>query len=59
KNMILSLWSVPDKETAELMCAFYKYYLQGRPIKMAFALAQHDMRVRYKPYFWAAFVLIE
>jgi CHAT domain-containing protein len=59
KNMILSLWSVPDKETAELMCAFYDYYLQGRPVNTAFALAQHDMRIKYKPYFWAAFVLIE
>jgi len=59
KNMILSLWSVPDKETGELMSAFYDYYLQGRPVKTAFALAQHDMHVKYKPYFWAAFVLIE
>jgi tetratricopeptide (TPR) repeat protein len=59
KNMILSLWSVPDKETAELMSAFYSYYMQGKPVRTAFLLAQKDMRAKYKPFYWAAFVLIE
>jgi CHAT domain-containing protein len=59
KNMILSLWKVPDAETAELMKGFYTYYLQGKTIREALGNAQQDMRKKYKPYFWAAFVLIE
>jgi CHAT domain-containing protein/Flp pilus assembly protein TadD len=59
KNMLLSLWKVPDAETAELMIFFYTYYLQGKTVREAFTAAQQEMRNRYKPYFWAAFVLIE
>lgn len=59
KNMVLSLWKVPDKETAELMKAFYTNYLQGNTAREAFSRAQQEMRNRYSPYYWAAFVLIE
>lgn len=59
KNMILSLWKVPDTETAELMKIFYTYYLQGETAREALGKAQQDMRKKYKPYYWAAFVLIE
>jgi CHAT domain-containing protein len=59
KNMILSLWKVTDAETAELMKGFYTYYLQGKTAREALGKAQQDMRKKYKPYYWAAFVLIE
>lgn len=59
KKMIVSLWQVPDQETAELMTAFYSYWLKGRKIEEAFAQAQADMRKKYPPYYWAAFVLIQ
>jgi CHAT domain-containing protein len=59
KNMILSLWKVPDAETAELMKGFYTYYLQGNTARDALGKAQQDMRKKYKPFYWAAFVLIE
>jgi CHAT domain-containing protein/tetratricopeptide (TPR) repeat protein len=59
KNMLLSLWKVPDAETAELMKIFYSYYLQGKTAREAFTAAQKDMRKKYKPYYWAAFVLVE
>ena len=59
KKMILSLWQVPDKETAELMTAFYGYWLKGKSIHEAFAQAQGEMRKKYPPYYWAAFVLVE
>lgn len=59
KNMILSLWKVPDTETAELMTIFYRNYLTGKTIKEAFTAAQKEMRLKYNPYSWAAFVLIE
>jgi len=57
-HMLLSLWKVPDKETAEMMQAFYWYYLDGQPVHAAFHAAQQDMRKKYAPFFWAAFVLI-
>ena len=59
KKMIVSLWQVPDKETAELMTAFYSYWLKGKNINEAFAQAQAEMRTKYSPYYWAAFVLVE
>ena len=59
KKMIVSLWQVPDKETAELMTAFYGYWLKGKTINEAFAQAQAEMRKKYSPYYWAAFVLVE
>ena len=59
KKMIVSLWQVPDKETAELMSAFYSYWLKGKNVNDAFYQAQTDMRKKYPPFYWAAFVLVE
>jgi CHAT domain-containing protein len=57
--MIVSLWRVPDKETAELMTGFYAYWIKGKTINEAFYQAQADMRKKYAAYYWAAFVLVE
>jgi CHAT domain-containing protein len=57
-NMLLSLWRVPDAETAELMTLFYKYLLQGKTAREALNEAQKEMRKKYAPYYWAAFVII-
>lgn len=59
KQMILSLWKVPDKETTELMTAFYKKWLSGLPPRMALHDAQTAMKNKYAPFYWAAFVLVE
>ena len=59
KKLIVSLWQVPDKETAELMTAFYTYWIQGKTIEESFSQAQADMRKKYSPFYWAAFVLVE
>lgn len=60
KQLIISLWKVPDKQTAELMQLFYKDYINGETAHKAFENAQHTMRKRYRnPYYWAAFLLIE
>ncbi len=59
QNMILSLWQVPDRETAELMNLLYTNKLKGMTIYEAFNKAQDIMRKKYSPYYWAAFVLIE
>jgi len=57
--LIMSLWQVPDKETEEFMTTFYKKLIKQKDIKKAFAETQKEMREKYDPYFWAAFVLIE
>jgi CHAT domain-containing protein len=59
KKMIVSLWQVPDKETAKLMTSFYDNLIKGRTIEDAFSLAQTEMREKYSAFYWAAFVLIE
>jgi CHAT domain-containing protein len=58
-SLLLSLWKVPDKETAELMTTFYQYYLTGNSAREALHKAQLEMKKKYRPYYWAAFVLIE
>jgi CHAT domain-containing protein len=57
--IIMSLWQVPDAETAEFMTLFYGKLFELKDIRAAFKEAQAVMRVKYDPYFWAAFVLIE
>jgi CHAT domain-containing protein len=59
KNLVVSLWQVPDKETAELMGLFYNNLLSAQPVRDAFYNAQKEMRSKYPPFSWAAFVLVE
>jgi len=56
--IIMSLWQVPDQQTVELMTLFYLNWLAGTGIREAFFKAQLEMRAKYDPYFWAAFVLV-
>lgn len=59
--IIMSLWQVPDKETAEFMELLYSTWHSGIPIREAFRQTQLTMQQRYmeEPLKWAAFVLIE
>ncbi|MCX8020131.1 MAG: CHAT domain-containing protein [Chitinophagaceae bacterium] len=59
KKMLLSLWEVPDKETAELMNRFYSYRLNGKSDDEAFFLTQQELKQKYSALHWAAFVLVE
>jgi CHAT domain-containing protein/tetratricopeptide (TPR) repeat protein len=59
KNMLLSLWKVPDAETAELMSLFYGHYLKGLTPRESLYQVQREMRKKYSPFYWAAFVVIE
>jgi CHAT domain-containing protein/tetratricopeptide (TPR) repeat protein len=59
----VSLWSVADRSTAELMPDFYKRYLaaQGHAPATALRAAQQQMIAgkRYSaPFYWAPFVLV-
>ena len=60
-RVIVSLWSVDDRATAELMAAFYRSLLRDhkRPSE-ALLDAQLELRKHKEwqsPYYWAAFVL--
>lgn len=59
KNIIMSLWKVPDTQTAELFDIFYSECFAGKSIHEAFQTAQAKMKKKYSPYYWAGFVLLE
>lgn len=61
QNLLMSLWEVPDAETAEFMVTFYENWLNGTSISDAFHATQNHMKSRYpnEPFKWAAFVLLE
>ena len=60
KNLVMSLWKVPDTETAEFMIAFYENLFRQQTIPDAFVAAQKTMKNKYRndPYKWAAFILV-
>ena len=61
RNVLVSLWEVEDRATAELMRRFYRAMLvEGRPPAAALRAAQISLREEPgwgAPYFWAGFVL--
>lgn len=65
-GVLMSLWSVPDNETRELMLEFYSRWLRGMEMHEALKQAQLAIRARVKkehggrdlPYYWGAFVLV-
>lgn len=59
--LMMSLWQVPDKETAEFMEIFYSLWTRGMPARQAFLNTQRKMQKRYKksPQNWAAFIMVE
>jgi len=60
ETLIMSLWTVPDDATADLMIAFYQLWLSGKTKSEAFAEAQRQVREKYKePYHWAGFVMMD
>ncbi|MEO7048405.1 MAG: CHAT domain-containing tetratricopeptide repeat protein [Ferruginibacter sp.] len=60
QNLVMSLWKVPDAETAEFMQEFYKNMFNKQSISDAFYHAQTTMKNIYRnnPYKWAAWVLV-
>jgi CHAT domain-containing protein len=63
--VMMSMWSVPDRETQELMALFYAKWLSGLDKPEALRQAQLEERMvvqkRYGkdlPYYWGAFVLV-
>jgi len=59
KYIIMSLWQVPDSETVEFMEKFYTKLVKLKDIKTSFYETRNEMRKKYDPFYWAAFVLLE
>lgn len=62
RNLVVSLWQVPDRATAELMTRFYGYVLRDA-LRPAEALRQAQRSIASEqrwsdPYFWGAFVVL-
>lgn len=54
----VSLWSVADRPTAELMISYYKH-LVNTPPHVAMTRAQREILEKYPgPFYWAPFVVI-
>jgi CHAT domain-containing protein len=60
RNLIVSLWEVPDFETMELMTLFYARLVVGDSIETALKKARQEMKSQYpdQPSLWAGFELI-
>ncbi len=64
KGLVMSMWSVPDRETKELMVSFYTNILvkkMKRPeaLRQAIIAELSEVKKRYgntNPFFWGAFV---
>jgi CHAT domain-containing protein len=66
KSMVMSMWSVPDRETTELMVAFYENLVSGelsrcQALRRAALREMEIVRERYghaNPFFWGAFIFL-
>jgi CHAT domain-containing protein/tetratricopeptide (TPR) repeat protein len=58
-TLLLSLWTVDDEATAELMADFYTSLREGqRPASALRAAQLRQLRQRPHPFFWSPFVLM-
>lgn len=59
ETMIMSMWTVDDEATQELMTIFYEEWLSGKTKQQAFITAQKRLKAKWKsPYYWGAFVMV-
>ena len=59
QSLVLSLWDVHDKSTAEFMTAFYRLLQKGESKAAALRGAMLTLRSSYPhPYQWAPFILV-
>jgi CHAT domain-containing protein/predicted negative regulator of RcsB-dependent stress response len=58
-SLLLSLWDVHDRSTAELMQSFYRGYMESNNMAVSLQSAMRQLRQENPhPYFWAPFVLV-
>jgi len=65
QTVLMSLWSVPDRETQELMTLFYSKWLSGEVKQQALREAEMELhekvKARYgedRPFYWGGFILV-
>lgn len=59
RTIIMSLWSVSDEATMELMTLFYTNYAKTGNKNQAFNDAIKQLKLKYKePFYWSAFVML-
>ncbi len=65
KSLVMSMWPVPDRETKELMTAFYQNVATGmnrcQALRQAALKQMHIVKERYgdaNPLYWGAFVFM-
>ena len=57
--IIMSMWTVDDAATQELMTNFYEEWLTHGDKRRAFNTAQKRLKEKYdRPYYWGAFVMV-
>lgn len=60
RNLLVSLWAAKDAETAQFMSYFYRSWIKGQSIRVAFWQTRAKMQKKYRdPRIWAGFVLWE
>ena len=62
-SVLMSLWSVSDKASADIMIRFYEHLEQGNAKDQSLRKAKLDFiknrkSIHHHPYYWAAFVPI-
>ena len=61
RRLLISLWPVDDRASAQLMASFYRHLLtENQTPQSALSLAQSDLRSDKRwqsPYYWAGFVI--
>lgn len=59
KSLLLTLWNVHDRSTADFMTSFYRCLQEGGEKAGALQGAMQELREQYPhPYYWAPFALI-
>ncbi|MFY0650641.1 MAG: CHAT domain-containing protein [Cyclobacteriaceae bacterium] len=59
KSIIMSMWTVDDAATQELMTNFYSEWLETGDKNKSFINAQKKLKEKWKdPYYWGAFVMV-
>lgn len=59
QSLLLTLWNVHDRSTADFMTSFYRRFQEGADKAAALQGAMQELRQHYPhPYYWAPFVLI-
>ena len=59
QSVLMSLWTVSDQATQELMTEFYSEWFKLKDKRQAFRQAQLYVMKKYAdPFYWGAFVMV-